>query len=153
MADGDKDEREGLLTTIRARRKWYLGIYALQILGWLILVVFNEVSDVNSTDTVSRRVQDAAVTMSFIAQGTLISTILLIDVVFDGFRYIIKKGAELMGLLFDNFENKFIVRGRKQEREQAHVQINEWVAENPEIKKLIDEGRVSPPPNMDNDRK
>ncbi len=161
MADGDKDEREGLLTTIRARRKWYLGVYALQILGWLVLVVVNEVVDVNSTNTVSQRVQDAAVTMSFIAQGTLISTILLIDVVFDGFRYIIKKGAELMGLLFDNFENKFVVRGRKQglkqgieqEREQAHVQINEWVADNPEIKKLIDEGRVSPPPNMDNDRK
>ncbi len=62
-----------------------------------------------------------------------------------------------MGLLFDNFENKFVVRGRKQGlkqgQEQAHVQINEWIADNPEIKKLIDEGRVSPPPNMDNDRK
>lgn len=92
VADGDKGEREGLLTTIRARRKWYLGVYALQIFGWLILLVFNEVSDVNSTDTVSQRILDAVVIMSFIGQGTLISTILLIDVVFDGFRYIFKKG-------------------------------------------------------------
>ena len=153
MADGDKDEREGLLTTIRARRKWYLGIYFLQICGWLALLIFNEVSDVNSTDTVSQRILDAAVTMSFIGSGTLISTVFLVEVVFDGCRYLIGKGAETMGLLFDNFENKFVVRGRKQEREQAHVQINEWVANNPEIKKMIDEGRVSPPPNMDNDRK
>ena len=157
MADGDKDEREGLLTTIRARRKWYLGIYFLQICGWLALLVFTELSDVNSTETISRRILDAAVTMSFIGSGTLISTVFLVEVVFDGCRYLIGKGAETMGLLFDNFENKFVVRGRKQgieqEREQAHVQINEWVANNPEIKKMIDEGRVSPPPNMDNDRK
>ena len=78
-----------------------------------------------------------------------------------------------MGLLFDNLENKFVARGRKQgfkERylqgynqgfeqgfkqgiEQKYAQWNEWVADNPEIKKLIDEGRVSPPPNMDNCRK
>ncbi len=153
MADGDKDEREGLLTTIRARRKWYLGVYALQILGWLVLIVVNEVVDVNSTDTLSRRVQDAAVTMSFIAQGSLISTILLIDVVFDGFRYLIGKGAEIMGLLFDNFENKFVVRGRKQGRKQENAQWSAWIADNPEIKDLIDEGRVAAPPKSDGDRK
>lgn len=78
-----------------------------------------------------------------------------------------------MGLLFDNFESKSVVRRRKQgfkerylqgykrgfklgleqAREQAHIQINEWVADNPEVKKLIDEGRVSPPPYMYKDWK
>ena len=69
--------------------------------------------------------------MSFIAQGTLISTVLLIDVVFDGCRYIIKKGVEFMGLLFDNFENKFVVRGRKQGQEEANARWSAWIADNP----------------------
>ena len=148
MADGDKGEREGLLTTIRARRKWYLGVYCLQILGWLILVVFNEVNDVSSTDTVTQRVQDAAVTMFIIAQGTLISTVLLIDVVYDGCRYLIEKGAEIMGLLFDNFENKFVVRGRKQGQEQTIAQLNTWIADNPEIRELVESGKVRIPPEL-----
>ena len=171
MADGDNGEREALLTTIRARRKWYLGIYALQILGWLILIVINQVIDPNNTDTLTQRIQDAAVTMSFIAQGTLISTVLLIDVVFDGTRYIVKKGVEFMGLLFDNFENKFVVRGRKQGIEQgigigieqgigigieqgieqSKDKLNTWVEENPEVKKLIEEGKVTMPLERDND--
>ena len=160
VADGDKDEREGLLTTIRARRKWYLGVYCLQILGWLILVVFNEVNDVSSTDTVTQRVQDAAVTMFIIAQGTLISTVLLVDVVYDGCRYLIEKGAEIMGLLFDNFENKFVVRGRKQGmeqgvkqgvkqgQEQTIAQLNTWIADNPEIRELVESGKVRIPPEL-----
>ena len=90
--------------------------------------------------------------MSFIAQGTLISTILLIDVVFDGCRYIIKKGVEFMGLLFDNFENKFVVRGRKQgekqgeEREKARWHA--WIADDPEISKLVEAGKVRIPPEL-----
>lgn len=145
MADGDKDEREGLLTTIRARRKWYLGIYFLQICGWLALLVFTELSDVNSTDTVSRRILDAAVTMSFIGSGTLISTVFLVEVVFDGCRYLIRKGAETMGLLFDNFENKFVVRGRKQGHEQANAQWSEWIADTPELRELVESGKVRIP--------
>ena len=47
-------------------------------------------------------------------ERTVITTVFLIDVLFDGIRYLIKKGTEFMGLLFDNFENKFVVRGREQ---------------------------------------
>ena len=175
MADSDKGEREALLTTIRARRKWYLGIYALQILGWLIIVIINQVIDIDNTAPITQRIQDAAIAMTFIAQGTLISTVLLIDVVFDGTRYIVKKGVEFMGLLFDNFENKFVVRGRKQGIEQgigigieqgieqgigigieqgieqSKDKLNTWVEENPEVKKLIEEGKVTMPLERDND--
>ena len=169
VADGDKDEREGLLTTIRARRKWYLGVYCLQILGWLIIVIFNQVIDIDNTAPITQRVQDAAIAMSFIAQGTLISTVLLIDVVFDGSRYLYKKGEEKMGLLFDNYENKFVVRGRKQGIEQgigigieqgidlgieqSKDKLNTWVEENPEVKKLIEEGKVTMPLEQDNDER
>ena len=67
----DNNEREGLLTTIRARRKWYLGLYFLQIVAWLLLLVVTEVYNVESTDIMGQRVLGAAVTMSFIGQGTL----------------------------------------------------------------------------------
>lgn len=156
MIGGDRIEREGLLTTIRARRKWYLGIYFLQIAAWLALLIVNEVYNADSTDILSQRVLDGAVTLSFIGQGTLVTTVLLIDVAFDGCRYIIKKGGELMGLLFDNFENKFVVRGRKQGRKQGHDQANAlwsaWLTDNPEIEKLIEEGKVAAPPQQPTDR-
>ena len=62
-----------------------------------------------------------------------------------------------MGLLFDNFENKFVVRGRKQGQKQGEKQANArwsaWMTDNPEIKKLIDEGKVATPPKSDNDRR
>ena len=53
-----------------------------------------------------------------------------------------------MGLLFDNFENKFVVRGRKQGQKQGEKQANArwsaWMTDNPEIKKLIDKARLQP---------
>ena len=54
-----------------------------------------------------------------------------------------------MGLLFDNFENKFVVRGRKQGQKQANARWSAWMTDNPEIKKLIDEGKVATPPKSD----
>ena len=151
MPQADNNEREGLLTTIRARRKWYLSLYFLQISAWLVLIVVTEVYNVQSTDIMGQRVLGAAVTMSFIGQGTLVTTILLIDVIFDGCRYLVGKGAEIMGLLFDNFENKFVVRGRKQGQKQANARWSAWMTDNPEIKKMIDEGKVENPPKSDDD--
>ena len=152
MTGSDRFEREGLLTTIRARRKWYLGLYFLQIAAWLALLIVNEVYNADSTVFLGQRVLDSAVTMSFIGQGTLISTILLIDVIFDGCRFIIKKGVEIMGLLFDNFENKFVVRGRKQGQkegqEQEKARWHAWIADDPEISKLVESGKVRIPPEL-----
>ena len=152
MIGSDRFEREGLLTTIRARRKWYLGLYFLQIAAWLALLIVNEVYNADSSDILSQRVLNSAVTMSFIGQGTLISTILLIDVVFDGCRYLLAKGVEIMGLLFDNFENKFVVRGRKQGQKEgqkrANAQWNAWIADNPEIRELVEAGKVRIPPEL-----
>ena len=176
MASDYTDEREGLLTTIRARRKWYLVLYFLQMCGWLILVVVDAASEVKSTDTASQRVLDAAVTMAFIGQGTLVATIFLIDVVFDGGRYLIGKGGEIMGLLFSPVKNRFVAQGIAEGIEQgvaegieqgvaqglaqgvaegiaqgekkADARLEAWLASNPEIQKLIDEGKAKPPPTL-----
>ena len=73
----------------------------------------------------------------------------------DGSRYIIKKGGELMGLLFNNFENKYVARGRKeglsQGEERADARWSAWIADNPELKKLIEEGKVVAPPGLGDD--
>ena len=148
MASGNRDEREGLLTTIRARRKWYLALYFLLIGSWLII---DMMTDFNLADSLSRRILDAIVTVNSVAVGALVTTIFLIDVVFDGCRYLIGKGGEIMGLLFSPVKNRFVTEGE----ESADARWNAWLASNPDIQKLVDKGEVTPPPTLNgkNDRR
>ncbi len=148
MASGDRDEREGLLTTIRARRKWYLALYFLLIGSWLII---DMMTDFNLADSLSRRILDAIVTVNSVAVGALVTTIFLIDVVFDGCRYLIGKGGEIMGLLFSPVKNRFVAEGEK----IAVARLEAWLASNPEIQKMVDKGEVTPPPTLNgkNDRR
>ena len=164
MASDHKDEREGLLTTIRARRKWYLVLYFLLIGSCLIIDVM---TDFKPADSLSRRILDAIVTMNSVAVGALVATIFLIDVVFDGCRYLIGKGGEIMGLLFSPVKNRFVAQGIAQGLAQgvaegiaqgekkADARLEAWLASNPEIQKLIDEGKAKAPPtlNGNNDRR
>ena len=164
MASGNRDEREGLLTTIRARRKWYLALYFLLIGSWLII---DMMTDFNLADSLSRRILDAIVTVNSVAVGALVTTIFLIDVVFDGCRYLIGKGGEIMGLLFSPVKNRFVAQGVAQgiaegvaqgvaEGEQkADARLEAWLASNPEIQKMVDKGEVTPPPTLNgkNDRR
>ncbi|MCY4580371.1 MAG: hypothetical protein OXD31_15175 [Chloroflexi bacterium] len=53
-----------------------------------------------------------------------------------------------MGLLFDNFENKFVVRGRKQGQERENARWHAWIADDPEISKLVESGKVRIPPEL-----
>ena len=55
-----------------------------------------------------------------------------------------------MGLLFDNFENKFIVRGRKQGEKRANARWGAWIADDPEIQKLVESGKVKIPSELQN---
>ena len=161
MASGDRDEREGLLTTIRARRKWYLALYFLLIGSWLII---DMMTDFNLADSLSRRILDAIVTVNSVAVGALVTTIFLIDVVFDGCRYLIGKGGEIMGLLFSPVKNRFvaqgiaegvaqgvaegIAQGITQGEQKADARLEAWLASNPEIQKMVDKGEVTPPPTL-----
>ena len=156
MASGDRDEREGLLTTIRARRKWYLGLYFLLIGSWLII---DMMTDFNLADSLSRRILDAIVTVNSVAVGALVTTIFLIDVVFDGCRYLIGKGGEIMGLLFSPVKNRFVAQGIAEGvaegEKKADARLEAWLASNPEIQKMVDKGEVTPPPTLNgkNDRR
>ena len=137
------NEREGLLTTIRSRRKWYLGVYFLQLIGWLPLIICHEMYFAEP-GALTKHVLDAAVTFSFIASGTLITTIFFIDVIFDGVMYLIGKVA-LMGLLFGDPRKELVAQARKQENERW----NAWVKNTPEIRELVESGKVDAPPKVD----
>ena len=172
VASDHKDEREGLLTTIRARRKWYLVLYFLLIGSCLIIGMM---TDFKPADSLSRHILDAIVTMNSVAVGALVATIFLIDVVFDGGRYLIGKGGEIMGLLFSPVKNRFVAQGVAQGiaegvaqglaqgvaegiaqgEKKADARLEAWLASNPEIQKLIDEGKAKAPPTLNgkNDRR
>ena len=125
-------------------------------------------TDFNLADSLSRRILDAIVTVNSVAVGALVTTIFLIDVVFDGCRYLIGKGGEIMGLLFSPVKNRFVAQGIAEGIEQgvaqgieqgvaegiaqgekkADARLEAWLASNPEIQKLIDEGKAKPPPTL-----
>ena len=147
------DDREGLLTTLRSRRRLYLWLYFVQIAGWLAAVILYEVLYAESAPAIKHAI-DTAVTMSFIAPGVFVSTIFLVDVVIDS----IKKGWGLMGLLFTPKKAKEILqeRGEKigEERGVARMKAEfaEWYADT---RQAMREGREfdEPPFLDDNDDK
>ena len=151
------DDREGLLTTLRSRRKLYLWLYFIQIAAWLAVVIIYETSYAEPEPAIKRAI-NIAVTMSFIAPGVFVSTIFLVDVVIDG----IKKGWGLMGLLFTPKKAKEILQERGEKIGEARglkigeaitearmkAEIAEWYAD---MQQAMKEGRDfnEPPPFLD----
>lgn len=151
------DDREGLLTTLRSRRKLYLWLYFIQIAAWLAVVIIYETSYAEPEPAIKHAI-DIAVTMSFIAPGVFVSTIFLVDVVIDGIVDLAKRGWELMGLLFTprKVRNIWQERGKKigekigEERGAARMKAESaaWYAE---MRQAMKEGREfnEPPPFLD----
>ncbi len=141
---GGNNEREGLLTTIRARREWYLALFFLQMACWAFVVFVNEVRNGEPADSMAKRIQESAVIMAFIGQGTVATTILLIDVVYDGLCKVCVKGGEIVGLLFSPSRNRFVVEGEKKSDEKWSA----WLKQNPEVQRMITDGEIEAPPRM-----
>ena len=155
------DDRESLLTTLRARRKSYLWIYFVQMAVWLTAVIIYEVLYAEPAPTIKHAI-DAAITISFISPGVFVSTIFFVDVVMDSIR----KGLGLMGLLFTPKTTKEILqergekigeargrkigeaRGRKMGEERVKAESAAWYAE---MRQAMKEGRDfnEPPPFLD----
>ena len=138
------DDREGLLTTLRSRRKLYLWLYFIQIAAWLAVVVIYETWYAEPAPAIKHAI-DTAVTMSFIAPGVFVTTIFLVDVVIDS----IKKGWELMGLLFTPKTAKEILeeRGEARGEKRAKAEFAAWYAD---ARQAMKEGRdFDEPPFLD----
>ena len=144
------DDRVGLLTIIRARRKWYLGVYFIQLVLWLGIMIINELfytpalAADGSTIPLIERVIRVSVNMSFLAQGNLVATVFWIDIVFDGFRNLLIKGVEGLGLIFSPIKNRFAVEGErigeKKGRKEALRSLSKQIEDNPhlDIKEVIE---------------
>lgn len=145
------DDREGLLTTLRSRRRLYLWLYFVQIAAWLAAVVIYEVLYAEPEPAIKQAI-DVAVTMSFISPGVFVSTIFLVDVVLDS----IKKGWGFMGLLFTPKDTKEILQekgekiGEERGLKRANAKSAAWYAE---MRQALKEGRDfnEPPPFLDDD--
>ena len=154
------DDREGLLTTLRSRRRLYLWLYFVQIMAWLAVVIIYEVSYADPAPTIKHAI-DIAVTMSFIAPGVFVSTIFLVDVVIDGIVELAKKGWELMGLLFtprkvrNIWQERGFKKGVESTQAKAEAEIAYTKAEATDwysrMKQAEKEGRDfnEPPPFLD----
>ena len=142
------DDREGLLTTLRSRRKLYLWLYFIQIAAWLAVVIIYETSYAEPAPAIKHAI-DTAVTMSFIAPGVFVTTIFLVDVVIDS----IKKGWELMGLLFTPKTTQEILQERGEKIGEARGAARmkaEFAAWYADVRQAMKEGReFDEPPFLD----
>ena len=77
----------------------------------------------------------------------------MVEVVWDGVKILKKKGENLMGMIFKNFENKWVIKGREQGleqgREQEYRRMTEYFKEQAR-KQGIE--YTPPPPPEDRDK-
>ena len=101
------DEMRGLIAELRAN-PWYMRLYFAQVAAWLAAVVIYEA--VYAPDApLLKHIIDGGVTMSFLAYGSLVTSVIVVDVTQASYQ----KGKELMGILLGPVKNKFEAIGEE----------------------------------------
>lgn len=77
----------------------------------------------------------------------ILASIFIVEVVWDGVKILKKKGENLMGMIFKNFENKWIIKGRKQGLSQGCEQEYKRITE--ELRKQGIDYTPQPPERAD----
>ena len=101
------DEMRGLIAELRAN-PWYMRLYFAQVAAWLAAVVVYEAAYAPDAPLLKRFI-DGGVTMSFLAYGSLVTSVIVVDVTQAAYQ----KGKELMGILLGPVKNKFEARGEE----------------------------------------
>ena len=109
------DEMRGLIAELRAN-PWYMRLYFAQIAVWLAAVVVYETAYAPAAPLL-KHIIDGGVTMSFLAYGSLVSSVIAVDVTQTAYQ----KGKELMGILLTPAKNKFEARGEERGRREGIV--------------------------------
>ena len=94
-------EMRGLIAELRAN-PWYMRLYFAQIAAWLATVIIYETAYAPAAPPL-KHIIDGGVTMSFLAYGSLVSSVVIVDVTETAYQ----KGKELMGILLTPAKNKF----------------------------------------------
>ena len=107
------DEMRGLIAELRAN-PWYMRLYFAQIAVWLAAVVIYETAYAPAAPLL-KHIIDGGVTMSFLAYGSLVSSVIAVDVTQTAYQ----KGKELMGILLTPAKNKFEAIGEARGRREG----------------------------------
>ena len=85
---------------------WYRRVYVVQIAAWLVAVAFYEA--ILAPDAAPlKHIINGGTTMSFLAYGSLASSVLIVDAA----KTVYERGTELMGILLRPAKNKFVAQG------------------------------------------
>ena len=107
------DEMRGLIAELRAN-PWYMRLYFAQVAVWLAAVVIYETAYAPAAPLL-KHIIDGGVTMSFLAYGSLVSSVIAVDVTQTAYQ----KGKELMGILLTPAKNKFEAIGEARGRREG----------------------------------
>ena len=103
----------GLIAELRAN-PWYMRLYFAQIAVWLAAVIIYETAYAPAAPLL-KHIIDGGVTISFLAYGSLVSSVIIVDVTQTAYQ----KGKELMGILLTPAKNKFEARGEERGRREG----------------------------------
>ena len=109
------DEMRGLIAELRAN-PWYMRLYFAQIAAWLAAVIIYQTAYAPAAPLL-KHIIDSGVTMSFLAYGSLVSSVVIVDVTETAYQ----KGKELMGILLRPAKNKFEAIGEARGRREGEV--------------------------------
>ncbi len=107
------DEMRGLIAELRAN-PWYMRLYFAQVAAWLAAVIIYETAYAPAAPLL-KHIIDGGVTISFLAYGSLVSSVIVVDVTQTAYQ----KGKELMGILLTPAKNKFEARGEERGRREG----------------------------------
>ena len=107
------DEMRGLIAELRAN-PWYMRLYFAQVAAWLTAVVVYEAAYAPDAPLLKHAI-DGGVTMSFLAYGSLVTSVIVVDVTQAAYQ----KGKELMGILLGPVKNKFEAIGEERGEERG----------------------------------
>ena len=113
------DEMRGLIAELRAN-PWYMRLYFAQIAAWLAAVIIYETAYAPAAPLL-KHIIDGGVTMSFLAYGSLVSSVIAVDVTQTAYQ----KGKELMGILLTPAKNKFEAIGEERGRREGEARGEE----------------------------
>ena len=146
--------REGFWGILQSRRDSYLRAYLLWIAYFLVCEFLKDWWYAEPANPpfweLSLNIADS---MFAPAALGIPASIFVVEVMWDGLKILKKKGENLMGMIFKNFENKWIMKGREQGLEQGLEQGREQ-----EYRRITEELRrqgieYTPPPPEDMNKK
>ena len=108
--DGMTEGMRGFAAELQAN-PWYRRVYVVQVAVWFAGVAFYEAALAPDGPLLKHAI-DGGATMSFLAYGSLASSVLMVD----GAKTVYERGTELMGIVLRPARNRFVAQGEERGR-------------------------------------